>query len=223
MYKYDLSGKKVGKLTVKSLVPVELRPAKSHGNYWYCDCDCGTKDIMVPTSYLTGNGNYTQTSCGCYRKLQAFLKSVNPNIVTEEFVNQFDNLEKFLFIHRTVTRIGGRNILDYSKEEYEETISYLYQTKQFHAVYDFWQTQDHSKTFYDYAKPSLDHIIPKSKGGPNHYTNFQFLTVFENLAKRDMTQEEWDNFKKETHSQSDYYIENILEWYNKGGGAKNNE
>ncbi len=58
-------------------------------------------------------------------------------------------------------------------------------------------------------KPSIDHIIPKSRGGSNDKENLQFLTLFENLAKRDMTQEEWNNFKKNTHTQSDYFIENI--------------
>lgn len=60
------------------------------------------------------------------------------------------------------------------------------------------------------AKPSLDHKIPKSKGGTNTLDNLQFLTVFENLSKRDFTQEEWQQFKKNTNTHSEYYIEEIL-------------
>ena len=56
--KYNLTGQKVGKLLIGELVPVEKRPTKNHGNYWYCKCDCGN-EVMVPTSYLSGNGNYT--------------------------------------------------------------------------------------------------------------------------------------------------------------------
>lgn len=39
------------------------------------------------------------------------------------------------------------------------------------------------------------------------------FTLFENLSKRDMTMEEWNNFKKETCTKSSYYIEEIM----KGG------
>lgn len=71
--------------------------------------------------------------------------------------------------------------------------------------------KERGKTFYDLAKPSLDHIIPKSRGGTNTKENYQFLTVFENLSKRDMTKEGWNNFKEKTHTYSDYFIESIME------------
>lgn len=48
-----------------------------------------------------------------------------------------------------------------------------------------------------------------SKGGSNNIDNLQYLTVFENLAKRDMTMEEWEQFKKDTHTTSDYFYESI--------------
>lgn len=32
-YRYNLEGKKVGKLTIKTLVPKEDRPTQTHGNY----------------------------------------------------------------------------------------------------------------------------------------------------------------------------------------------
>ena len=43
------------------------------------------------------------------------------------------------------------------------------------------------------------------------------LTVFENLAKRDKTQKEWNDFKKRSHTNSDYFIENIIKEYEKRG------
>lgn len=208
-YKYDLRNKKVGKLLVKDLVPIELRPTKNHGNYWYCDCDCGTQNIMVPTSYLTGNGNYTQKSCGCDRKIKAFLASSKIGI-DENFIQQFDDFEKFLFLHKQLTAASGKTAGQYQLKEYKEDILYFYYDNQFNQLYNFWKTQERSKTFYDLAKPSLDHIIPKSKNGSNEKENLQFLTVFENLSKRDMTWEEWEDFKIKTNTHSDYFLENIL-------------
>lgn len=208
-YKYNLENKKVGKLLIKSLVPKEKRPTQTHGNYWLCLCDCG-KEIMVPTSYLTGNGNYTQTSCGCDRKKQAFLKTTKLEI-SEDFINQFEDLEKYLFLHKQLTLVSGKTAGTYTLQEYKEDILYFYNDIQFNKVYEFWQNhQKEEETFYDLAKPSLDHIIPKSRGGSNKKENLQFLTVFENLAKRDMTQEEWNNFKEKTKTSSQYFIEDIM-------------
>ena len=213
--KIDLTNKIVGKLTVISEVPMNQRPSQSHGNYWLCKCACGN-EVMVPASYLTGNGNYLQTSCGCDRKISAFKKTTFIPIEDSFLENFSKDFEKFLFIHKSLIRIS-RNTAQYYKdniEEYKNSINKFWNDEQFNAIYSFWQQHKKlDKTFYDLAKPSLDHIIPISRGGTNLHDNLQFLTVFENLAKRDMTMEEWNNFKKRTNSSSDYYIENIL----KGG------
>lgn len=211
--KFDLTNKIVGKLTVISLVPKEERPTQRHGNYWLCKCECGNM-VKVPTTYLTGNSNYTQTSCGCDRKKRAFQATTDVD-VDDEFLQQFSSdFERYLFIHKALIKTSGftgewyNNHLDY----YKEAVLYFWNNYQFNAIYDFWKTQQIKKnSYYDWVKPSLDHIIPKSRGGSNHYRNLQFLTTFENLAKRDMTQEEWNIFKQETHSNSDYYIEHIME------------
>lgn len=211
--KVDLTNKKVGKLLVKSIVPKELRPSQNHGNYWYCDCDCGNKNVMVPTTYLTGNSNYTQYSCGCDRAKRAFLASSRPDM-RYEFIDSFSNFEKFLLIHKLLMQGTRDYYATQNLQNYEQAITYFYNDTQFNAIYNFWNKQSNTdKTFYDWAKPSLDHIIPKSKGGTNDLNNLQFLTVFENLGKRDMTMQEWNDFKKETNTYSDYYIESIM----KGG------
>lgn len=161
--KYNLTGQKVGKLLIGELVPVEKRPTKNHGNYWYCKCDCGN-EVMVPTSYLSGNGNYTQMSCGCDRKKKAFLQTSNVN-TSQKFIDTFDDFEKYLFIHKQITANGKRNY-EYQQSQYEEDIKYFYDDIQFNAIYKFWKNNaNRGNTFYDLAKPSLDHIIPKSRGG----------------------------------------------------------
>ena len=103
--KYDLKDKRVGKLKVIRLCTIDERPSKSHGNYWLCECDCGN-ECKVPTAYLTGNGNFTQTSCGCDRKKKAFQATTYIN-VDEAFLNLFqDDFEKYLFLHKSL-RITG--------------------------------------------------------------------------------------------------------------------
>ena len=208
---YDLTNKVVGKLRVISKVPVNERPTQPHGNYWLCVCECGNT-CKVPTTYLTGNSNYTQTSCGCDRKKKAF-QATSYVDVSDEYLNQYEDFEKFLLIHKALIRTSGNDGQYYknNNNEYKQIIDYFYHDKQFNAVYDFWLShQLIDETFYDWAKPSLDHIIPSSKGGTNTLDNFQFLTTFENLAKRDMTMIEWNEFKQKTNTKSDYFIENIM-------------
>ena len=213
--KYDFTNKQIGKLTGIRQATVEERPTKTHGNYWLCRCECGN-EIWVPVSYLTGNGNYTQQSCGCDRKKKAFLATSYINL-PEEYFNQFqNNFEKFLLIHKALVRTSGNDLQYYENhhEEYKQIVEYFWKDKQLDKIIKFWENnRNKGQTFYDWAKPSLDHIIPSSKGGKNILENFQFLTTFENLAKRDMTMDEWNDFKKVTNTKSDYFIENIL---NKG-------
>ena len=66
-----------------------------------------------------------------------------------------------------------------------------YNDDQFNRIYESWINSGKEK----YKKPSIDHIVPKSKGGTNDIENLQFLSWFENRCKNDMTQTEWDNLK----------------------------
>ena len=48
----------------------------------------------------------------------------------------------------------------------------------------------------NYAKPSLDHIIPLSKGGTWEFDNLQILSWVENRAKYNFMPQEWEYIKK---------------------------
>lgn len=220
----DYIGKTVGNLLITGIVPKEDYKYPYKGTLMYCTCLlCGKENVQVRFSYLTPNGNYFQDNCGCIgefnRKSKQFIKTTNVK-VEEKFLEKYkDNFEDYLFVHKLLTHAGfKKGQTESSLCEYYEAIDKILNDKQFKAVYWFWnQHKGEKNTFYDWAKPSIDHILPKSKGGKNDISNFQILTVFENLAKRDKTQEEWEDFKKRSHTESDYFIESILEEYEKRG------
>ena len=202
----DITGQRFGRLVAVELIPKEERTWSNKERAWRCKCDCGN-EVIVRQRSLRG-ARMTQ-SCGCVRKIEAFLATNGIKGLDREYLETFSNFDKFLFLHKAIRSTIGIELM--SLEEYKGYINYFYNDFQFNAVYDFWKKQERANTFYDWAKPSLDHIIPWSRGGRHNKENLHFLTVFENLAKRDMTMEEWTEFKQKTNTMSDYFIEQILE------------
>lgn len=208
----DYIGRTKGYLYIKQIVPKKEYNSNYSGTLMYCDClACGNKNVQVRFTYLSDNGNYDQLTCGCGKKRRAFLASSRKGI-DENYLLQFEDFEKFLFVHKMLTHITDNYYgVKCPLEEYKEAIEYFYKDKQFNCVYNFWKAHsEQENTFYDLAKPSIDHIVPLSRGGTSELKNLQVLTVFENLAKRDMTMEEWNNFKEKTNSHSDYFIEEVM-------------
>lgn len=206
-----------GKLLIKGIVPKNEYKEDYQGTLMYCDClNCGRKNIQVRFSYLSGNGNYTQETCGCGRAIYAFLMTSKIPNLSIDWLFHFKDFDKFLFIHRALQRTTDLVLYQLPLQEYQNMIEYFYKNEQFNILYSNWKKSilNSISTYYDWWKPSLDHIIPKSKGGTDSLDNLQFLTVFENLAKRDLTMDEWNQFKKNTNTSSDLFIETIM---TKGG------
>lgn len=201
----DITGQRFGRLVAIKLIPQEERTWSNRERAWLCKCDCGN-EVVVRQRCLR-SARMTK-SCGCLRKVDAFLATTGIKEITEEYLLTFKDFDKFLFIHKAIRNLSNLN--EIKLEDYKKYIEFFYYQKQFNCVYNFWKKQERLKVFYDWAKPSLDHIIPKSKGGTNELRNLQFLTTFENLSKRDMTLEEWNNFKQETNTHSSYFIEEVM-------------
>ena len=92
-------------------------------------------------------------------------------------------------LNDVITKRSGR--WDVSSEWYRSYIERFYDDDQFNIIYERWINSGKEK----YKKPSLDHIVPKAKGGNNDIENLQFLSWFENRCKNDMSQEDWGNLK----------------------------
>mgnify|MGYP003109121409 CR=1 FL=1 len=109
--------------------------------------------------------------------------------VSVAWLMQFEDFSKLKLMNDVITNRSGR--WDVSTAWYKSYIEKFYNDDQFNCIYMAWVDSGKVK----YRKPSLDHVIPKAKGGTNSLDNLQFLTWFENRCKNDMTQIEWDNLK----------------------------
>ncbi len=109
--------------------------------------------------------------------------------VSYEWLMQFKDFKKLQLLNDVVTDRNGRWNVD--TKWYKEYLLKFYNDKQFNSTYHKWCLSGYDK----YKKPSIDHIVPKAKGGTNDLSNLQFLSWFENRCKNDMTQDEWNILK----------------------------
>jgi len=112
---------------------------------------------------------------------------------------EFNDYDKFRFIMKWV----GRYRMSKNGEEYVYIfIKKIYHDEKFNLIYNLWNNNKGK-----WNRPTLDHIIPLSKGGDFFdIDNMQVLTWFENRAKAEMTQKEWEDFKIDTCTKSDLFI-----------------
>ena len=71
-------------------------------------------------------------------------------------------------------------------------IDYFWSDTQFNKIYSFWKNnENNNNTFFDWSKPSLDHIIPVSKGGTNDFSNVFCSCHICNTIKHDIYPEDF--------------------------------
>jgi len=128
-----------------------------------------------------------------YKNMQVHLRFDVPL----DWLRQFEDIDKLIFLNKALSRKrdGGK----FTTETYQAFIARFYTDEQFNAIYAKWIKNGKGK----YLRPSLDHVVPKSKGGGFGIDNLQFLTWFENRCKNDMSIQEWNSIKKNI---SEYFI-----------------
>lgn len=142
----------------------------------------------VPTRKPKNLRGVKKFTCDMERKYNNMATHLRFDVSTK-WLMQFSDFSKLKILNDVITNRSGR--WDVSTEWYKSYIERFYNDKQFNLIYLAWVDSGQIK----YKKPSIDHIVPKAKGGTNSLDNLQFLTWFENRCKNDMTQGEWDNLK----------------------------
>jgi len=104
-----------------------------------------------------------------------------------DFLLQFDDIEKIRLLNNLIRIQRGSTVLKGSYE-YMIYLSKFYYCERFERIYREWIESDCNK----HLKPSLDHINPKANGGECHPKNLQAMTLLQNRAKGDMSQDEWE-------------------------------
>ena len=112
-----------------------------------------------------------------------------------EWLSKFEDIEILKYLNNSLSR--KRDYEGFTTEIYICFIEKFYYDTNFNRLYSEW-----IKTKDKWIKPSLDHILPKSAGGSLLPENIQFISWFENHAKINIQQQEWNKMKQNIN----YYL-----------------
>jgi hypothetical protein len=87
----------IGKTFVKLIVTNYSHTINSKNSYWFCDCSCGRKNLIIQRAALVSGAT---TSCGCFRKQQHEKYIEN---IRNEYINKKYNKLLILSINKIKT------------------------------------------------------------------------------------------------------------------------
>lgn len=120
-----------------------------------------------------------------YKNMQAHIQWK----VELEFLTQFDDVERLKTLNGLLTR--DRVSAHFDTEKYKRFVEKFYYDEKFIRQVAIYQESSNK-----YDRPSIDHIVPLSRGGTWDLDNLQIISWFDNRAKCDMTQAEYEAMKK---------------------------
>jgi len=142
---------------------------------------------------LYDNGIITTWSKGKKMTREHNIKNMKGHLkydISFEWLNKFEDIEKLKYLNKSITRTRDKK--GFTTEIYKLFIEKFYYDKKFNYLFDEWK-----KTENKWIKPSLDHIQAKSKLGKlDNINNLQFISWLENRAKIDISQDKWNEIKK---------------------------
>lgn len=207
--KMSISGLKVGRLTVKNRSD---KKSKNGDYYWYCDCDCGKKDILIVRSSLVSKRKYRTLSCGCY-------KNSGEHVVNKES-DRLNHIKKYLYGKLKIRnkKLGFSNNEIIGFEVFSEMImqpcyycglengNKSYDTEAYETNYqkkkDYRKHRVSDEVLYHNGIDRIDSKIGYVEG------NVISCCKYCNMAKMDRSQEEFLKWAEHTYQ---YFVQGIRE------------
>lgn len=110
--------------------------------------------------------------------------------VSIEWLKSFEDIEKLKCINSLMFKDRVRD--NFTDEEYVKFVEYFYYEDGFNITYNNWLNENK----VSFAKPSLDHKVPLSKGGTWELSNLQIIPWCVNRAKFNYMPDEWEYIRK---------------------------
>lgn len=107
-----------------------------------------------------------------------------------DWLESFD-IEIIQFFNNCIRNKADSRFAEIDSVWYKAFVEKFYYDKQFNDIYSTWIKNGKKQM----QRPSLDHIVPRHKGGTDDLSNLQFLTWFENKCKSCFAPEDWDSIK----------------------------
>lgn len=114
--------------------------------------------------------------------------------LTVDFIKSFPDFEKYKFLSKMLNtcRCVDKKYIDQRRikndKDFKNIITKIYYDPVFNSIYEHYL-----ETGNQWDKPSIDHIVPISKGGTWDIENIHVMTWHDNLRKSDMLWSEWLN------------------------------